>query len=146
MLTTRLLLLVLFPLVGCSDSNPAAWQQRINQPCGKKPNCVSTQDQRDDFTVSPFTLTAKGMKDWQGIKQAALSLPGTKITDESHHYLHVEATSKIFRFTDDLEIKQVDDHLNVRSASRVGYSDFGVNRKRVEAFRNQLIKHELIKQ
>ncbi len=60
---------------------------------------------------------------------------------EKSNYIHVECKSKYFGFVDDLEV-YCDDALQtcaVRSASRLGYADFGVNRKRVETIR-QLLK------
>ncbi|EAS63948.1 DUF1499 domain-containing protein [Photobacterium angustum] len=145
MLLRFTLLLFLF-LTGCSDTKTTSWTRSINQLCENKPNCVSTIEKREQFSVKPFLLTAKGEHSWEEIKQVALQLPGAKIADQSDHYLHIEATSKVFRFIDDFEVEKKAEQLQVRSASRVGYSDFGVNRKRVEAFRNQLIKQELIKQ
>lgn len=53
-------------------------------------------------------------------------------------YLHAVFTSRIFRFKDDLELRMDRENriIHLRSASRTGYSDFGVNRKRAEQFRN----------
>jgi len=67
------------------------------------------------------------------------SLPRTKITVTKDDYICAECKSLLFRFTDDLEFvfdsnKKI---IHVRSASRIGYSDFGVNRKRVEAIRKE---------
>ncbi|WP_318453491.1 DUF1499 domain-containing protein [Photobacterium leiognathi] len=131
-------------LTGCSERSADVWMSQIALPCGDKPNCVSTLDKREDFTLSPFVLTPKGMDDWAAIKQAALTLPGAKLADQATHYLHIKATSKVFRFVDDLEIAQTGDHLDVRSASRIGYYDFGVNRKRAEMLRERLIQNGLI--
>ncbi|KJG25903.1 DUF1499 domain-containing protein [Photobacterium angustum] len=142
----RFTLLLLLFLTGCSDTKTTSWTRSINQLCENKPNCVSTIEKREQFSVEPFLLTTKGEHSWEEIKQVALQLPGAKIADQSDHYLHIEATSKVFRFIDDFEVEKKAEQLQVRSASRVGYSDFGVNRKRVETFRNQLIKQELIKQ
>jgi uncharacterized protein (DUF1499 family) len=59
--------------------------------------------------------------------------------EERAGYLHAEAKSRIFRFTDDLELVQGDaGRVDVRSASRVGYGDWGVNRARVESLREAL--------
>ncbi len=67
-------------------------------------------------------------------------LPRTKIITESENYLHVECTSFLFRFVDDLEILLDDQQklIHFRSASRVGYSDLGVNRQRVELIKEKL--------
>ena len=75
----------------------------------------------------------------------ALELPGAKTAVKEGNYLRIECTSKIMRFVDDLELKIEGDKLIVRSESRVGYSDFGVNRKRAEQLRSLLANAELIK-
>jgi uncharacterized protein (DUF1499 family) len=67
--------------------------------------------------------------------------PRAKVTRQEPDYLHAEYTSRIFRFVDDLELR-VDDRaslLHVRSASRVGNGDLGVNRQRIEELRSALI-------
>ena len=70
------------------------------------------------------------------------ALPRVHIMTNDPHYIHVECTSLIFRFVDDVEFLFDEDKklIHVRSASRVGYSDLGANRKRVEAIRQQFVK------
>ncbi len=69
-------------------------------------------------------------------------MPRTRIVTESPEYLHAECRSSVFGFVDDLELqlRPSDGIIAVRSASRLGHSDFGVNRKRIETLRNALIK------
>ncbi|SUP92151.1 Uncharacterized protein conserved in bacteria [Vibrio owensii] len=116
---------------------------RSQSPCGDKPNCVSTQDTREEYNLTPFTLTESTNID--AIEQVALELPGAKTAVKEGNYLRIECTSKIMRFVDDLELKLEGGQLIVRSESRVGYSDFGVNRKRAEQLRSLLANAELIK-
>jgi uncharacterized protein (DUF1499 family) len=63
----------------------------------------------------------------------------TRIVEDTGAYLHVECTSAVFRFVDDVEFLFDDGSgtIFMRSASRSGYSDFGVNRRRMEAIRSQ---------
>jgi len=70
----------------------------------------------------------------------------TRIVDSSDDYLRAEARSRLLRFVDDLELALDAEAglLAVRSASRLGYSDRGVNRRRVETLRRQLIELDLI--
>lgn len=73
------------------------------------------------------------------MKAVILGESRTQIVEEKPGYLHAVFTSLIFRFRDDVEIL-VDDSakvLQIRSASRVGHSDLGVNRKRVERLRDR---------
>lgn len=116
---------------------------RSQTPCGDKPNCVSTQDPREEHHLEPFVLTESATLDM--IEQAALKLPGAKTAVKEDDYLRIECTSKIMRFVDDLELKVTEDKLLVRSESRIGYSDFGVNRKRAEQLRKELSAAALIK-
>ncbi len=116
---------------------------RSHTPCGNKPNCVSTQDPREEFHLEPFILTESATLD--AIERVALKLPGAKTAVKEGGYLRIECTSKIMRFVDDLELKIINDKLIVRSESRVGYSDFGVNRKRADQLRKELSNAALIK-
>ncbi|WP_069447080.1 DUF1499 domain-containing protein [Vibrio scophthalmi] len=122
-------------VAGCSHGG-TTMKNKINQACGDKPNCVSTLDQREKFHIAPYPLKA-GVTLAQ-VEQVALKLPGAKTAVTEGDYLRIECTSKIMRFVDDLEIQIKDGQLMVRSESRVGYSDFGVNRKRAEQLRNYL--------
>ncbi|ABU69923.1 DUF1499 domain-containing protein [Vibrio campbellii] len=137
-----LLSITLLGLTACSQG-VTTMTDRSQSPCGDKPNCVSTQDTRKEYNLTPFTLTESTNID--AIEQVALELPGAKTAVKEDNYLRIECTSKIMRFVDDLELKIEGDQLIVRSESRVGYSDFGVNRKRAEQLRSLLANAELIK-
>ncbi len=65
------------------------------------------------------------------------SMKRTKIVASTNIYIHAEFASAMFRFVDDVEFYFEDSRniIHVRSASRVGYSDMGVNRKRIEQVR-----------
>jgi uncharacterized protein (DUF1499 family) len=67
-------------------------------------------------------------------------LPRTAVVETTPNYLHAESASAVFRYVDDLELqlREADESIAVRSASRMGRSDFGVNRRRVEALRAAL--------
>ncbi|MGI9948322.1 DUF1499 domain-containing protein [Vibrio hyugaensis] len=137
-----LLSITLLSLTACSQG-VTTMTDRSQSPCGDKPNCVSTQDTREEYNLTPFTLTESA--DIDAIEQVALELPGAKTAVKEGNYLRIECTSKIMRFVDDLELKIEDEQLIVRSESRVGYSDFGVNRKRANQLRSLLTNAELIK-
>lgn len=115
---------------------------KINQGCGDKPNCVSTLESREDYKLEPYVLRAD--VNIEQIEHAALQLPGAKTAEKSDDYLRIECTSKIMRFVDDLELKIEGEQLIVRSESRVGYSDFGVNHKRAEQLRTLLSQANLL--
>ncbi|CAM3990322.1 DUF1499 domain-containing protein [Vibrio neonatus] len=115
---------------------------RSIQPCADKPNCVSTQDGREKYALAPFVL--KPSATLEAIENVALSLGRAKTADRQENYLRIEYTSKVFRFVDDLELRISGDKLIVRSESRKGHSDFGVNRKRADALRVALLEAGLI--
>jgi uncharacterized protein (DUF1499 family) len=109
--------------------------------CPASPNCVLSMAAADEkHRVAPFPFTGRAADALARVKAAALSFPRTAVFAEEPGYVHLTFTSAVFRFVDDVEL-EVDEAakvVNVRSASRVGRSDFGVNRKRVEAIRAKL--------
>lgn len=130
-------------LTGCTQS----YAMKDNNPdllCSSKPNCVSTQELRSDYQVAPFELISEATT-IDEIEQVAQTLKRTKTVNKTDDRLHLESTSLIFRFVDDLHIVKQGSLLQVRSKSRVGYSDFGVNKNRVEALREKLITANLLK-
>ena len=107
-------------------------------PCPASPNCVCSEDGTDlTHRVSPLPTSDPR------ILRAAIEQLGGDIKQTTDHYLHATFTSHVFRFVDDLELRIDPDSGNteLRSASRVGHSDLGVNRKRIEALRNLLLTH-----
>jgi uncharacterized protein (DUF1499 family) len=116
--------------------------QRSLPPCPASPNCVSTLASRDDsqHAIAPYPYR-KSRAEAKGILKAIVAkLPRTKLVREEDEYLHYECTSLIFRFVDDVEFVLDDDAklIHFRSASRIGYGDLGVNRRRMEALRSRL--------
>ena len=110
--------------------------------CPSRPNCVCTFQDKSDSShyIAPMTYTSSQPEAMAKIKSALTEISRTKIVTETKNYLHVECTSLVFRFIDDLEI-YLDDStklVHFRSASRVGHSDLGVNKKRVEALKSKL--------
>lgn len=71
------------------------------------------------------------------LKDVIRSLPRTQLVEENEGYLHYEFTSLLLRFVDDVEFlfDEGTKTIHFRSASRTGYSDFGVNRRRMEEIR-----------
>ncbi|MCW8328132.1 DUF1499 domain-containing protein [Photobacterium sp. SDRW27] len=127
-------------LFGCTngDSLPSIQPDRTGETCGDKPNCVSTIDTRADHQLARFELTLNGQQNWQAIKELALALPGASLGQQSDNYIRVECRSKFFQFVDDFEVRLQGQEAVVRSESRTGYSDFGVNRERADLFRQYL--------
>ncbi len=105
--------------------------------CPSKPNCVNSQAINKDQIVLPFRYSDEKELAVKRLKEILASYDRATIVTENENYLLVEFKTKIMGFVDDVEFyfpqKKV---IHVRSASRLGYSDFGVNRKRVEQLRN----------
>ncbi|WP_027147881.1 DUF1499 domain-containing protein [Methylobacter tundripaludum] len=114
--------------------------------CPSSPNCVSSQATDADHAIAPFKIVGNVEEAWTALKKALISQSRTVITNETGNTLHAQATSLVFRFVDDIDaILDTDARLiHIRSASRTGYGDFGVNRKRVEMLRSQLQQAHVI--
>jgi uncharacterized protein (DUF1499 family) len=104
-------------------------------PCPESPNCVSSQTDDAEHRIDAIRFTGPAADAKAKLKKAVAALPRAVIVTESADYLHVECTSLIFRFVDDVEfwIDEPNQVIHFRSASRVGRSDFGANRTRMEA-------------
>ena len=129
-------LLSLFSLA-CSGTPPKTTGTSL-APCPDKPNCWSSLAPDTEHRTEPFLLA--GERGWSALRDAVAAMPRTVIVEERPGYLRAESTSRIFRFVDDLELLRSgsSDRVDVRSASRVGHGDMGVNRERVEALRAAL--------
>lgn len=108
--------------------------------CPASPNCICTQVEDVGHHMDAIRITGSTADALAKLKQAIATMPRAKIVTESADYLHVECTSLIFRFVDDVEfwIDGPNQTIHFRSASRVGHGDLGVNRKRMEAIRKVL--------
>jgi uncharacterized protein (DUF1499 family) len=106
-------------------------------PCPSSPNCVCSQDGGEQHAIEPITFDGDADAAWARLKRVLAEQPRTKIVVESEGYLHAESASLVFRFVDDVEflLDRERGLIHVRSASRVGRSDLGVNRQRVEQIR-----------
>ena len=106
-------------------------------PCPPTPNCVSSDATDAAHLVTAFQLAVPSTDGWRTARAAVANLPRTRIVTETDDYLHAECSSAFFGFVDDIELhlRQVQGIIAVRSAARLGHSDFGVNRKRVENLR-----------
>jgi uncharacterized protein (DUF1499 family) len=107
-------------------------------PCPATPNCVcSCAAEGDDHAIAPLTFEGSPEEAWKRLGEVLAEQPRMAVVSETPTYRHVECTSRVFRFVDDLELllDREAKKIHVRSASRAGRSDLGVNRRRVEAIR-----------
>lgn len=109
-------------------------------PCPSSPNCVSSDTISAEQKVMPFELTVSPEKAWDLLVDHVSELPRSAIVRKDSRYLHAECRSQLFGFIDDLEfhLRPEQKIIAVRSSSRSGYYDFGVNRSRIEKLRQTL--------
>lgn len=105
--------------------------------CPDSPNCVSSQATEPRHFIEPFRFSDNPSMALLRLKQALLNEKRVTIVNEQADYLHAEVRSLIFRFVDDVEfrLRPGQQLIQLRSASRAGYSDFGVNRRRINRIR-----------
>jgi uncharacterized protein (DUF1499 family) len=104
-------------------------------PCPASPNCVSSQATDAGHAVEPLRFTGDAGAAMLRLKAVVQSMPRTQIVQSTADYLYAEFTSRLLGFVDDVEFHCDGKVIHVRSASRLGYSDLGVNRSRVEEIR-----------
>jgi uncharacterized protein (DUF1499 family) len=104
-------------------------------PCPKSPNCVSTQSSDPQHRIQALSFRGSKAQTMEAILAVVQKMMRTKVITRSEDYLHVEYRTKM-GFVDDVEffLDEASRTVQFRSASRIGYSDLGVNRKRMEEF------------
>ena len=114
-------------------------QQRF-QPCPSSPNCVCS-DATDSHGIEPLVIVGDPQLMWRRLQDYLAQQRGFTIKQVDDHYLRVEAKTRLLRFVDDVEfeLRTGDGVIAVRSASWVGYSDLGANRRRIEKIRKALV-------
>ena len=100
--------------------------------CPASPNCVSSHAEDEVHAIAPI---AGDQQTLARLAEHIASLDNTKLVEQGDDYLHVTYKSRLFGFVDDLELYFDGSAIQLRSASRVGYSDLGANRKRIQALR-----------
>ena len=115
--------------------------------CPSSPNCVCSDESRHAKAIEALQLAVETSEAWPLVEQAVRALARTQIVHNSADYIHAECSSSLLGFVDDLELhlRPEDGVIAVRSASRLGYSDFGVNRRRVETLRAALQKQNVVR-
>lgn len=143
-------MLALTALLGCAgrgvDRDQATVVARMTT-CPATPNCVSSDADGSARAIAPFTIAGNPTASWRALVAYVESQPRLTIKIQDVDYLHVEARSRVLRFVDDIEfqLRATEGQIAVRSASRVGLSDLGANRRRVEQIRSALIDDGVLK-
>ena len=131
-------------IVGCTGARPSSIGIKNGSlaPCPGRPNCVSSKAGDRRHFVEPFAYTTNQGEAFEVLKRVLSTQERATVVEERDNYIYVEFKTKLFRFVDDVEFFfPVDEPvIHVRSASRLGYSDMGLNRRRVEHLRTLFIK------
>jgi len=134
------------PVAESGAAEPEVMPKRLG-PCPSSPNCVSSYDPDPSHHVVAFQIAIPAADAWRLVLEVVKELSRTRVVEATDSYLRAECTSAIFRFVDDLELelRAGEGVIAVRSASRKGYGDFGVNRRRVERLREVLRSRGVVK-
>ncbi len=133
-------------LTGCAGTPPKLGVINGQLPaCPASPNCVSSQASDPQHAIAPLSLTGTPTEVRAQLLKALGTLDRTKVVVSEPDYIAAEVTSQVFRFVDDVVFyfpastaTSTNITVHVRSASRLGHSDLGVNRQRIESLRERL--------
>jgi len=130
-------------LLACSTDqtvNTGANNESLS-PCPKSPNCVSSLSDDKSNHVEPLSYKGSQEEAREKLISVIDSMKRSEIVTAKTNYIHATFKSALFGFLDDVEFSFDDERksINVRSASRTGYYDFGVNRRRVEEIRTRFM-------
>ena len=118
------------------DSN-LGLQDGYLSPCPESPNCVVSQNGDEKHSIKPITYTSDRDTARETLLKILTVTPRTEVIQADDNYILAESKSRIFGFVDDVEFyfPTAEKIIHLRSASRVGQSDLGVNRRRLEQIR-----------
>ena len=126
----------IFSLSGNRPTDLGVQSGRL-KTCPSSPNCVCSYDTDKEHGIEPIQFSGESKEAIASLKQIIETTPLTEIIESSDDYLYAEFTTKLMGYVDDVEFYAPanTDVIHVRSASRLGKSDLGLNRKRVEEIR-----------
>ncbi len=125
-------------LYGCQST--ATQPMPPLKPCPASPNCVNSDATGAVHGIKPLQPTGDLNTAWQALVSYLEQQPGARIIVSNATYIATEFRTRVLRFVDDVEFEQRPDDgvIAMRSASRVGFSDLGTNRRRLEKLRAEL--------
>jgi uncharacterized protein (DUF1499 family) len=136
-------LLVVSLFSGCGGARPAGLGVKENRlsPCPTSPNCVSSQSDDEKHRIDPLRFASTPAEAMARLKKVVRAMKRTTGVRESPNYFHAEFAT-FLGFVDDVEFYANESQkvIHLRSASRLGYWDLGVNRRRMEAIRAEFGK------
>ena len=127
----------IFPQATWAASSSLGIKDGFLSPCPETPNCVVSQDADTSHAIAPIEYHTNLATARETLLKVLTVVPRTEVVEQSENYIRAQSKSRIFKFIDDLEFYFPSDEqvIHVRSAARVGESDLGVNRRRLEQIR-----------
>ena len=136
-------------LFSCAGNRPRhlGVKDGLLAACPARPNCVVSDATDSAHGIPALGLAVAPIDAWSVLPALLESLPRVHIVTLTEDYIHAECRSAFFGFVDDLELhlRAQQNIIAVRSAARLGQSDFGVNRRRVEKLRRLLWERGVIR-
>jgi uncharacterized protein (DUF1499 family) len=105
------------------------------QDCPDRPSCVNSMAEEDMHAIAPFPYDTSSAEAINRLANIISEMPRTELRIRQDNYIHATFASALFGFVDDVEFLLDGTVIQVRSVSRVGYGDMGVNRNRIEEIR-----------
>jgi uncharacterized protein (DUF1499 family) len=129
--------------VASQFKRPPGIGDNVLAPCPKSPNCVSSENDSGSDRIEPLAITGTPGAARECLKRAIEGIGGA-IEFESDGYIWAVFKTTVFRFIDDMEFRIDTRHrvIHLRSASRIGYYDFGVNHRRTAALRQRFLQEQ----
>ncbi len=115
-------------------------------PCPDSPNCVSSEATDAIHAIPAYRIRGDANAAWKALQSQLAELPRVEIVSDENGYLYAVFTTRLMRYRDDVEFGLDGEAgvVQVRSASRVGYGDMGVNRERIESIRAALAERGVV--
>jgi len=135
-----ILLLIVLIIVSCSSGpKKIGMRGRFFQACPGTPNCVSSMDKRRNHYVAPINYTISNEDAFKRLIVVLNSMNKVTVLKQTPTYVYVVFRTPLMNFKDDVEfyLPSFSKIIHIRSASRIGFSDMGANRKRVELIRKR---------
>jgi uncharacterized protein (DUF1499 family) len=133
---------------GCGGRMPKGIEDGSGRlaPCPASPNCVSSEASDEKHAIAAYRIRGDAGAAWKALETHLRSLPRVVIETADGDYLHAVFTTRLMRYRDDVEfgLDAAKGRIRVRSASRVGYGDMGVNRERIESIRAGLTERGVV--
>ena len=138
------LFLIVIGALGCVSDTRDTHSKILTDltPCPDSPNCVSTKSNDPGHAMPPLPYLKSGQESMDRLVGIVHEMKRANIVAATPTYLHVEFRSALFRFVDDVEFVLEDSArlIHFRSASRTGYYDFGVNRRRMKDISDRYLR------